>query len=295
MANPVELRLAGTTTDVNTSNPLPVTAPTALLVGGPAADDAAATGNPVLVGGKYEASLNTVEDGDASWLKVDANGRLLTAGAGTIAAGATDSGNPVKVGGVYNTTVPSYANGQRGDLQVNASGYLRVGVSGVEASSSDGFTNTVLYSLGTIPTNSRLVMQGGYNFNGSTWDRLRGNTTGLIVIDPNGWSYAPASGGIVNTTTAVTIKAAAGASVRNYLKSLTISHDALGAATEIAVRDGAGGTVLWRSRLQTTAVEDRAINFDTPLYSTANTLLEVLTITAVTGRVYVNAQGYTAP
>ena len=91
------------------------------------------------------------------------------------------------------------------------------------------------------------------------------------------------------------IKAAAGASVRNYLKSLTISHDTLGAATEIAVRDGAGGTVLWRGRLQTTAVEDKVINFDTPLYSTANTLLEVLTITNVTGGVYVNAQGYTAP
>lgn len=46
-------------------------------VQGTAADDAAVVGNPVMAGGKYEATPNTVEDGDASFLKVDANGRLL--------------------------------------------------------------------------------------------------------------------------------------------------------------------------------------------------------------------------
>ena len=88
---------------------------------------------------------------------------------------------------------------------------------------------------------------------------------------------------------------AAGASVRNYLSGLIISTDALGAATELAVRDGAGGTVLWRGKLQTTAMNPTNIQFPTPLYSTANTLLEVVTLTAVTGGVYVDATGYTAP
>lgn len=112
------------------------------------------------------------------------------------------------------------------------------------------------------------------------------------------WNYAAATGGIVNTTTAVTIKAAAGAGVRNYLKSLEIAHDALGAATEFAVRDGAGGTILFRGKLQTTAIDAAGgagtIIFEPPLKSTANTLLEVVTLTAVTGGVFVNAQGYTA-
>jgi hypothetical protein len=107
------------------------------------------------------------------------------------------------------------------------------------------------------------------------------------------WNYAAAAGGIVNTTTAVTIKAAAGAGVRNYISSLNISHDALGAATEIVIRDGAAGTVIWRGKLQTTAAEDKAIIFNLPLRGSPNTLLEVATLTAVTGGVFVNVQGYT--
>jgi hypothetical protein len=117
--------------------------------------------------------------------------------------------------------------------------------------------------------------------------------THLIAVDSTKcWAYAAATSGIVNTTTAVTIKAAAGASVKNYLQALQIDNDALGAVTEIAIRDGAGGTVLWRGRLQTTA-NARAIRFDPPIIGTANTLLEVVTLTAVTGGVWVNAQGYT--
>ena len=110
------------------------------------------------------------------------------------------------------------------------------------------------------------------------------------------WKYASVSGGIVNSAVAVTIKAAAGVGLRNYLKTLTIAHDALGAATELAIRDGAGGTVLWLGKLQTGAVDAAAasvIQFDPPLRGTANTLLEVVTLTAVTGGVFVNATGFT--
>lgn len=107
------------------------------------------------------------------------------------------------------------------------------------------------------------------------------------------WNYAAASGGIANTTTAVTIKAAAGAGVRNFLQTLAIAHDTLGAATEFAIRDGAAGTVLFRTKLQTTAKEDTSYFFDPPLKGTANTLMEIVTLTAVTGGVFANAQGFT--
>ena len=108
------------------------------------------------------------------------------------------------------------------------------------------------------------------------------------------WKYAAATGGIVNSTTAVTIAAAAGAGVSNYIKSLQIATDALGGATELAIRDGASGTVIWRTKLQTAALVADTINFDPPIKGTANTLMEAVTLTAVTGGVYVNAQGYTA-
>jgi hypothetical protein len=106
------------------------------------------------------------------------------------------------------------------------------------------------------------------------------------------WNYAAAGSGIANTTTAVTIKTAAGARFRNYITDLQISHATLGGATELAIRDGAGGTVLWRMTLATTANEDISVNFRSPIQSSFNTLLEVVTLSAVTGGVYVNAQGY---
>lgn len=123
---------------------------------------------------------------------------------------------------------------------------------------------------------------------------------GAIVASPhaasdNFWSYAAATGGIDNTTTAVTIKAAAGSGLRNYITGLQINHNTLGAATELAIRDGAGGTVLWRVGLNTTAAVPFGITFPVPIRSTANTLLEVVTLTAVTGDVFVNAQGFIAP
>lgn len=110
------------------------------------------------------------------------------------------------------------------------------------------------------------------------------------------WSYAAANLGIVNTTTAVTIRAAAGAGLRSYITSMQINTEALGTATELAVRDGAAGTVIWRCKIPTAGIPFMMVKFDCPLKSTANTLLEVVTLTAsVTGAVYVNAQGYTAP
>ena len=119
----------------------------------------------------------------------------------------------------------------------------------------------------------------------------------LNSIPENEWVYAAASGGITNTTTAATLVAAQAAGVRNYLTSLQISSDVLGAATEIAIRDGAGGTVLWRGKIGTAGIAGViTIQFSDPLKSTAATLLEVVTLTAsVFGGVYVNAQGYIAP
>lgn len=111
------------------------------------------------------------------------------------------------------------------------------------------------------------------------------------------YSYAAAATGIVNTTTAVAFKAAAAAGIRNYITDIQITAEALGAATELAIRDGAAGTVLWRIKIGSAGLPNGlAIHFTSPLKGTAATLLEVVTLTAsVTGAVYFNAQGYAAP
>ena len=116
----------------------------------------------------------------------------------------------------------------------------------------------------------------------------------LFSLPTANWNYAAAASGIVNTTTAVTIKTAAGAGLRNHITSIQVSAEALGAATELVIRDGAGGTVLWRDKLGTAGrVGGNQLTFSTPISSSANTLLEVATLTAsVTGAVYINAQGF---
>ena len=115
----------------------------------------------------------------------------------------------------------------------------------------------------------------------------------IYTVPLSNWNYAAAASGLLNTTTAVTIKTAVGGNVKNYISAFTIVSEALGAATEFVIRDGAGGTVLWRTKIGTGGVT-REVTLNTPLASSANTLLEVATLTAsVTGAVYFNAQGIT--
>jgi hypothetical protein len=234
---------------------------------------------------------------------VDSTGAIITGATGqpivgNVASGATDSGAPVKVGGVYNSTLPTLTNGQRGDLQVGTRGSLNVTILAQDGTGAAYTASSFADAASNSATNqgSILALSRSMAFNGTSWDRIRGDTNGLAVqsaLSSTFWVYAAASGGIDNSATAVTIKAAAAAGVRNYLKTLEIAHATLGASTELAIRDGAAGTVLWRTLLHTTALPTTTFVFDPPLKGTAATLLEVVTLTAVTGDVMINAQGYT--
>jgi len=109
----------------------------------------------------------------------------------------------------------------------------------------------------------------------------------------NDWQYAAAAAGILNTTVAVTFKAAAGALIRNYITGISIMSEAITTATELVIRDGAAGTVLFRTKIPVAGLPSTNIQFPTPLRGTAATLLEVATLTATgAGAVYFNAQGY---
>ena len=136
---------------------------------------------------------------------------------------------------------------------------------------------------GPFGTTIRLVDQGdGSHMPASGLSPSTANTP---------WSYAAASGGIVNTT-GVTIKTAAGAALRNYLRTLQISNGGA-AGTDVQIRDGASGTVVWRGYVPAMA-NGECHKFDPPLKGTANTLMEVGLSSATTVAVYVNAQGFIA-
>jgi hypothetical protein len=327
-----------------------------LVVGGNVAHDAADSGNPIKVGGKYNATMNTITDGDRGDLQLGLRGRLLighgltfqgaddvdnttvvypagnnagdsnggplmsasmlfdgtgwdrqrsdangnTITVGNVASGAADSGSPVKTGCVYNTTLPSPSTGQRVDTQCASRGetivflqngsaqgaaYAAMNVDGVTASATANRlqTTSLAYALN----------------NAGTWDRVRGDANALAVapgLTATSWSYSNGATGILsNTTTAVTIKTAAGGSVRNFIDSCSINTTAFGASVPVAIRDGAGGTVLWAHNVPTAGfLQPVNIHFAMPLRGTANTLLEVVTPTANTsGTVWLNCQGHT--
>lgn len=205
----------------------------------------------------------------------------------------------------YNSGAVTPANGDNVDLQSDANGNLKV-AAGASTADIGNVGGQVAAGVAVAGNPMIIGLEGrtstaGQVSNGQS-KRAVGTVDGRIIVKPfvipeNEWQYAAAAGGISNTTTAVTIKAAAGASVRNYITAIQIMSEALGAATELAIRDGAAGTVIWRTKIGTGGiVGGETVVFPTPLKGTANTLLEVVTLTAsVTGAVFFNAQGFVAP
>jgi hypothetical protein len=168
------------------------------------------------------------------------------------------------------------------------------GVQGVQANNATTVPSPVLTSIVGVSANPTA---------GTTARQQQaiGTLIGVPVTKPYSipegeWLYAAAASGIVNTTTAVTIKTAGGAGIRNYITSIQVMSETLTTATELAIRDGAAGTVIWRTKIPTGGLPTTTIAFPSPLKGTANTLLEVVTLTASgAGAVYFNAQGYAAP
>jgi hypothetical protein len=111
-----------------------------------------------------------------------------------------------------------------------------------------------------------------------------------------GWVSAPIAGGIVAIGDTVLVPTAPGASLRRYIKSVQISIGSLSAATELVIKDAAGGAILWRCMLPNgVPMIAVPIHFDRPLACALNGIPQVAILTAATGGVFLNAQGYTGP
>lgn len=330
------------------------------FVTGPVASAATDSGNPIKVGGKYNAAVQAFTNGQRADLQLDQRGGLLiqdgqaipsvsvtsattlftvadTSGYGTASIQITSigSGNTVIFEGSEDGTtwsaVQSYNPGSQ--VGITSSTTTSVGITFVPIISKQFRARVSTYGSGTITAQGSLrngalpkqtvAVGGGMGDGGSisnnavltvvetrttnktavasgTVIRPIATSIGAAVNKPFqvpelDWAYPAAAGGISNTTTAVTMVAAAGVGIRNYMTAIQMSAPTLGAATEVAVRDGAGGTVLWRGYMST-AGGNQSVNLSSPVKSTANTLLEVVTLSAtVTGAIYINAQGYQAP
>lgn len=267
----------------------------------PVAAATATATTSVLSACQYLSSLPTFTNTQQGACIFDVNGRLLVslASAAPLTPAAATATKSNVTGGQYNSTQSTFTDGQQGAYQMTARGELKIvnmdaggnarGANVTAASTAAQNTDTAL--VVDLPPRA-LITTGTAGAPSTVFLATQSAVRGTSVD----WRYAAAANGISNTTTAVTVKTAGSGSDRNCITAIDLSSGALGAGTEFAIRDGAGGTVLWRFLIGTAGlVGGFAKTFPTPICGTAATLLEVVTLTAsITGALYVNAQGYTA-
>lgn len=97
---------------------------------------------------------------------------------------SSDDPYPVAINGVYNTTLPTFTNGQNGDLQIGTRGSLHceLWVSDSNQPITTVASNADGQSAGANATRLEVVSRDSF-FNGSTWDRMRGDTTNGLDVD----------------------------------------------------------------------------------------------------------------
>jgi microcompartment protein CcmK/EutM len=236
-----------------------VAAGTSVIVGGATADDAAATGNPVQVAGKFTASAPTFADGDTAQLRLTAKGHLIVGGstADDAAAPAAADTYPVVAGGIYRGTMPTYTDGDRAQLHFGTRGALSVqlisadGATGVtsQGNSTDLATSATARNLQTISY--------AFALGASQMERVRtiagtfGSPLGVLAVEQAGSSF-----GRQTTNTTTTHKSGAG-----ILHKIVVNTKGASANTATVYDNTAGsGTVI--AVIDTVNINSQALEYD---------------------------------
>jgi len=113
---------------------------------------------------------------------------------GNVAAGATDSGNPVKVGGISLTTAPTLTDGQRGDVQLDTRGSTKVTpfFNGTTTPFQGLADNADAVAI-SATTSKLSVLNRNTVFNGTTWDRMPGDSVNGVKVGGSGTAGAPST------------------------------------------------------------------------------------------------------
>lgn len=182
-----------------------------VTVVGPAAEDAAASGNPVLIGGRYDSSPRTLETGDAGAIALNASGQVLVeiaAGAGSGGTAAADdadftagttSATPIM--GVYEASPTSVTNGDMGVVGLTQTRAMRVAID------SGGITGQVDDAAMTLGTKEGIPIVGSYV---STRDTLDTGDGGIPALTSRRAWYVTGDG-IVSTANSSTANLAGAA------------------------------------------------------------------------------------
>lgn len=230
-------------------------------------------------------------DGDYSTLNVNASGRLY-------ASATVDAALPAGTNNIGDVDVLSIAAGDNNignvDIVTMPNVTLAAGTNTNEvvgdAAHDAAIAGNPVRIAGRALTSDYTAVAAGDTADLIT--TLLGKLVTIPYANPaNTWSYAAASGGITNTT-GVSAKAAAGAGIRNYITHCQVINGHATVDTDVQIRDGASGTVLWRGFAKA-AGGGVSANFNPPLRGTANTLVEVACGTTGSAT-YFNLQGFVA-
>lgn len=198
---------------------------------------------------RYNATLPTLTDGAASALQVDNRGRLIIAA--TVLTGSeieitNDSGNSIPVGGQYTAALPTLTDGDKAVFGLDQRGNQRVTLY---------FPNTNTASAGLVDNadgvavsstgNKFAVQSRNTYYNGTSWDRMRGDTSGMNVAPyPAGaTALAASSGNVANSSAAATLAGAVGATT--YISGFvcTAGGATAGSVVTVTVTGTTGGTM----------------------------------------------------
>jgi hypothetical protein len=171
-----------------------------VTVAGAAAENAAVSGNPVLVGGRYDSSPRTLGNGDAGALALNASGQVLVeiaAGAGSGGTAAADdadftagttSGTPIM--GAYQSSPTAVTDGDLGIVGITADREMKVavtsgGVAGVveDAASAGGEEGVLMLAVRRDTAASSSGTDGDFStLNTDSTGRLHVNVGNTVTV-----------------------------------------------------------------------------------------------------------------
>lgn len=122
---------------------------------------------------------------------------------------------------------------------------------------------------------------------------LNATDAGQLIVKPygsagNDWQYATPIASPITNTTAVAVKAAGAASIRNYVTSVQYQNTSA-TASIVTLQDGA--TVVWTGYAPASMTVPAVVTFNTPIRGTAATAMNFVVNTTATNT-FVSAQGY---
>ncbi|MBI1198383.1 MAG: hypothetical protein GC203_11020 [Phenylobacterium sp.] len=206
-------------------------------VQGPVADDAAASGNPVPVGGKHNATLPTYADGDRTQWQATSRGSLIVEGPTASAAAAV--ARPIPIAGVYYSSPATLTDGWGSYATLDSKGNLNAKMNVNAAAGSDTQSNTMGFVVRSdTPTSTLLLGVGPSLYNGSTWSRQAqigatfGSNVGVAAVAQAGASFRH-----VTTNTSTDVKTSAG-----ILHKVVINTAGASSNTLTLYNDTTGGT-----------------------------------------------------